>query len=80
MVDLSDEELEPTRSLNKDPKNHTGKIDLQKHEAKQEELDSPPPPVDVPESLDWREFGASFEILISISQLLSPFKTSCFID
>ncbi len=56
-TDLSDDEFEAqlgsiTRS---DPRNHTGMKQLHKH--KPEYVGKAPAAVDIPEELDWRDYG-----------------------
>ena len=56
-TDMSDEEFEThVGSITKsDPRNHTGMKPLHKHEPVY--LNEAPKPIDIPEELDWRDYG-----------------------
>ncbi|XP_057293045.1 uncharacterized protein LOC130621724 isoform X2 [Hydractinia symbiolongicarpus] len=57
-LDMSKEELAVYHgSLEKDTKKHKGIIDIAKHE-KHTERSSPPNEDDIPDEVDWRDFGA----------------------
>ena len=75
-TDMSDEEFEThVGSMTKfDSRNHTGMKALHKHDPVY--LGSAPKPVDVPDELDWRDYGKNAHTYIYI-QIYHYGKNAC---